>query len=117
VRSEQRLRSRLEFKRVYAEGIKVGGAFVVVFARLREGTSSRLGITATRRCGGAVERNRARRRVRELFRRHPEALVGPAVDLVVNVRAECARAAWPQLEEEYLACVRRAMRRLARHGS
>jgi ribonuclease P protein component len=116
VRSEQRLRSRLEFKRVYAEGIKVGGAFVVVFARPREGTTSRLGITATRRCGGAVERNRARRRVRELFRRHPEVLAGPPVDLVVNVRAECARVAWRELEEEYLTCVRRAVRRLARRG-
>lgn len=117
MRSEQRLRSRLEFKRVYAEGIKVGGAFVVVFARPREGTSCRLGITATRRCGGAVERNRARRRIRELFRRHPEVLVGPPVDLVVNTRAECVRASWSELEEEYVACVRRAMRRLARHGS
>jgi ribonuclease P protein component len=117
VRSGQRLRSRLEFKRVYAEGIKVGGAFVVVFARPREGTTSRLGITATRRSGGAVERNRARRRVRELFRRHPEVLVGAPVDLVVNTRAECARAAWSELEAEYLACVKRVMRRLARHGS
>jgi len=117
VRSEQRLRSRLEFKHVYAEGIKVGGAFVVVFARPREGTTSRLGITATRRCGGAVERNRARRRVRELFRRHPEALAGPPVDLVVNIRPGCAGARWLELEAEYLACVTRVMRRLARYGS
>lgn len=117
MRSEQRLRNRLEFKRVYAEGIKVGGRFVVVFARLREGTSCRLGITATRRCGNAVERNRARRRIRELFRHHPEVLTAAPVDLVVNVRAECARVAWPELEEEYLACVSRAMRRLARRGS
>ncbi|MBP1620872.1 MAG: rnpA [Acidobacteria bacterium] len=115
--SEQRLRSRLDFKLVYAEGIKVVGAFVVVFARPREGTTSRLGITATRRCGCAVERNRSRRRIRELFRRHPEALEGPTVDLVVNIRRGCARAPWPELEAEYLACVSRVMRRLGRRGS
>ncbi len=116
MRAEQRLRSRLEFQRVYAEGSKGGGACVVVFARPREGTTSRLGITATRRCGGAVERNRARRRVRELFRRHPEVLAGPPVDFVVNIRPGCARAGWPELEEEYLTCVARLMRRLARRG-
>ena len=117
MRSEQRLRNRLDFKHVYAEGIKVGGALVVVFARPREGPASRLGITATRRSGNAVERNRARRRIRELFRRHPEVLAGPTVDLVVNVRSGCARAPWPELEAEYLVCVSRAMRRLVRRVS
>ena len=42
------------------------GRYLVVFALPGEGEVCRLGITATRKIGGAVVRNRARRRVREL---------------------------------------------------
>ena len=46
---------------------------------------ARLGITASRKIGGAVVRNRAKRLVRAAFRAVPE-LFAPGVDLVVIVR-------------------------------
>lgn len=109
-----RLRKRAEFQRVYAEGVKVAGRHIVVFALVHENEENRLGITATRRVGPAVVRNRARRRVRELFR-HATCLPDAyRVDIVVNVRSSCAVAPWNELEGDFAECLRKISRRLGR---
>lgn len=61
----------------------VSSAFVVVVARRTSPGSPRLGITASRRVGGAVERNRVKRRIREWFRRERHAWQGPLDVLVI----------------------------------
>ena len=81
------------------------GRYLVVFALAGEGEVCRLGITATRKIGGAVVRNRARRRVRELFRAHRELLARWGGDLVINVRQGCAAAAWGELAEDFARCL------------
>ncbi|MGA7990109.1 MAG: ribonuclease P protein component, partial [Thermoanaerobaculia bacterium] len=63
-----RIAARRDFRATYDAGRKYHGRFVVVFARPRVG-AGRLGITATRKVGKAVVRSRARRRVREIYRR------------------------------------------------
>lgn len=83
---------------------------MVVFARAGDGEVCRLGITASRKTGGAVVRNRARRRVRELFRAHRELLSGWRGDLVVNVRQGCAGAAWDELVEDFARCLTKLRR-------
>jgi ribonuclease P protein component len=106
------LRRRNEFQTVYRQGVKVSGRFVVVFGLLREGEGCRLGITATRRLGGAVVRNRARRRIRELFRRHAAALDALPVDVVVNARSGCNDVSWASLDADFERCVTTLRRRL-----
>lgn len=88
---------------------------MVVFALPRAGgeRSCRLGITATRKLGGAVVRTRCKRRLREVYRRHPETLDGVALDLVVNARRGCLDASWEDLRLDYIACVKRLCDRLA----
>ena len=81
------------------------GRYLVVFALPGEGEVSRLGITATRKIGGAVVRNRARRRIRELFRANRGVLDGWAGDLVVNVRQGCDGAGWQELSEDFTRCL------------
>jgi ribonuclease P protein component len=105
------LRRRGEFQAVYRNGVKVAGRYVVVFALGREDDLCCLGITATRRIGGAVVRNRARRRVRELFRQHGGELAG--VDFVVNVKHGCAYGAWGEVEEDFVRCLSSAGRRIS----
>lgn len=56
------------FRRLYAKGESAVGSFVVVYCR-RNGTGeNRLGITTGAKLGHAVSRNRARRRIREVYR-------------------------------------------------
>ena len=67
--------------------------------------SPRLGISASAKLGNAVVRNRAKRRVRELFRgRKPLK----NMDIIVIPRRELVEAPWPQVEADY----RNALERL-----
>jgi ribonuclease P protein component len=106
-----RIAARRDFTATYDAGRKLHGRLVVVFARPAQG-EGRLGITATRKVGGAVVRNRARRRVREVYRRWRAA--GPAgaagVEVVVNVTARAARAPYGTLRDELVALLDRAAR-------
>ncbi len=79
-----------------------------MFALASEGGPCRVGITASRKVGGAVVRNRARRRVRELLRTRADEIEGWHGDLVVNVRHSCGKAAWDELTEDFGRCVKRA---------
>src|SRR5690606_10265723 len=59
-----------------------------------------LGLTASRKVGSAVVRNRARRRLREAARMLLPELGEPGVDYVLVARASAAAAPWPQLLDD-----------------
>ena len=83
----RRVRKRSDFKRAYAEGRKIVVRPFVLFAIANHGTDSRLGVTATRKLGNAVVRNRAKRMIREAFRRSYAAWPGGQDYVVVARRA------------------------------
>lgn len=76
-----------------------------------QGTGCRLGIVASKRLGGAVARNRAKRLIREVFRRNPPR-AGCAVDVLVIPRRELFDAVYSNLEEDFQSACRRAAARL-----
>jgi ribonuclease P protein component len=67
----------------------------------------RLGVAATRKIGGAVSRNRAKRRMREIFR---TSSIPAGLDLVVVARRELIDAPWPAVEGEFRALLGRLRR-------
>lgn len=85
----ERLRKRSEFLAVSKTGEKwVTPAFVIqVYHRPISGPF-RYGITASRKVGGAVERNRAKRRLRALIREILPPIAHPGVDYVFIARRE-----------------------------
>ena len=67
-RPQEHVRRRADFEQIYETGTRVSGRLMTVFASATRQPTARLGIAATRKIGGAVVRNRAKRLVRELFR-------------------------------------------------
>ena len=69
-RPSERLRKRSEFLRVQGEGRKVSTPHFLLFVLSGPAEGARLGITVSKKVGGATERNRIKRLVREVFRRN-----------------------------------------------
>lgn len=66
----RRLSARADFQKVYAEGQRYDGRLLAAFLRVNNLAEHRLGVTAsTKAIGKSVDRNRAKRLLRELFRR------------------------------------------------
>jgi len=85
----RRLRARAEFQKVYAEGQRYDGRLLAAFLRKSASPEHRLGVTAsTKAIGKSVDRNRAKRLLRELFRRSAPELKGlrQAYDWVLNAK-------------------------------
>ncbi|MGE0740956.1 MAG: ribonuclease P protein component [Hyphomonadaceae bacterium] len=96
----QRLTKRAEFLFV-RHGARVGRQTVLIEARRRaEDGPVRLGFTASRRVGGAVERNRAKRRLREAARQLLPDLGLPGVDYVLVARQQTPAADWAALLDD-----------------
>ncbi len=84
-----RLRKRAEFLRVYESGKRFEGRFMTVFILPAKANVHRLGVTATKKAiGNAVERNRAKRLLREAFRLSRAELdaIETKFDWVLNAR-------------------------------
>lgn len=77
------------------------GVNLVLFGVVSGLEHPRLGLTVTRKFGGSVTRNRIKRVLREIFRRHRAALE-PALDVVVNVRHGAVERPSNELEREFL---------------
>jgi ribonuclease P protein component len=110
-RPPEHVRRRADFELAYRTGLKLNGRFMTVFVRQSGENTARLGIAATRKIGGAVVRNRAKRLTRELFRQHKPAA---GRDVVVVPRREFPDASYTSLEREFRALLERAQRSTGR---
>jgi ribonuclease P protein component len=106
-RRDARIRRRQEFQQAYSRGTRVHGRYVTMFVLRNDRPISRLGIAATKRIGGAVARNRAKRLIREVFRHNNAA---PGFDIVVVPKRELLTADVTILETEYRRSLDRVVR-------
>ena len=76
-----------DFRRAYSKGKSFVGSLVVCYVRKNKLPKTRVGITTSKKVGGAVQRNRARRVIREAYR-HLSGYVKPGYDLVFVSRGK-----------------------------
>ena len=94
------------FRRLYATQGYANG-MLVLYARPNRSAQNRVGITTGKKLGHAVVRNRARRRLREVYRLN-EALFKPGYDIVVVARTRCLTADFQKLTKAYLSLAQKA---------
>ena len=94
------------FRRLYhTQGVADGN--LVLYARKNRLERNRVGVTVGKKLGKAHIRNRARRRVREVYRLNEDKFL-PGWDIVVVVRSRAVDAPFEKLVKSYLTLARRA---------
>ena len=102
-----RLTRAAEFNRVRAEGARFRGSLLSLGVLRNAGERFRAGFITSRKIGGAVARNRVRRRLREIVRRHQHEIVDLAW-IVTIASPAAAQASYQELEAEWLRLAERA---------
>jgi ribonuclease P protein component len=104
----RRLTHRSEYERVKRNGITQRGKLLMLNAMPMDNSDPwRAGFVTSGRLGGAVVRNRVRRRLREIVRRHQDQL-RQGFWFVIIARHQAATASYGVLEDEWLRLARRA---------
>ena len=94
------LKDNHAFRRMYQKGASAVGGSMVVYCRKNKLDHNRLGLTASVKLGHAVVRNRARRRLREVYRLN-------AHRLRLVARGRTGTAAWKELNDTFLRLCRK----------
>ena len=105
--SAQRVHRSADFSAARETGRRIDGGWFLLWVRDRsDDRPARLGVAASRAVGGAVVRNRCKRIVRDLFRRHQHE-IPPGFDLIVSARPSMTRTDPGEFEKRFQKTLRR----------
>ena len=107
----QRLQRSWEFNRARLEGQRIVKGCLILNWRSADAETgpgtSRLGVVTSRKIGNAVARSRARRLLREVFRRHQHDL-SQSNDIVLIARNSIADKSYADVERDFISAARQA---------
>jgi len=109
LRPHERIRRRPEFQRVHEHGTRTSGRYMTAVILENSLTHARLGIIASRRLGGAVQRNRAKRLIREVFRLNKPGRAG--WDVVIIPKSGLLQADAVSLASDFRSILQRNAKR------
>ena len=107
MRFSHSLKENSMFRRLYAKGKSAANSYLVIYCRRNGTETNRIGFTVSKKLGGAVVRNRVRRRLREVYRLHEEQFA-PGWDIVVVARSRCISGEFEKITAAYLSLAEKA---------
>lgn len=103
----RRIKAGRDFARLKSKGIRLAqGCLVANWQVQAPNVKSRIGVITSRQIGNAVQRNQARRRLREAFRLYQHKFTHP-VDMVLVARSSIAGKTFRQIQADFLAALSR----------
>jgi ribonuclease P protein component len=100
------LKKNYEFRRLYNKGKSAASQCAVVYCRRNGKAENRLGLTVSAKLGGAVQRNRIRRRLKEIYRTNEDKMA-PGYDVVIVARQRSRHAGYSEIETSVLSLFRK----------
>jgi ribonuclease P protein component, eubacterial len=101
VKFSESLKKNYEFRRLYSRGKSAALPVLVIYCRKTGSPTNRLGITVTTKLGKAVQRNRVRRRLKEIYRTNEHRLKR-GFDVVLVARVKSRYSSYFELEKAFL---------------
>ena len=111
----QRLIHSADFEKIFSGGQRYGGRYLTLWVWKGPDAALRLGVVASRKVGGAVQRNRAKRMMREIWRRN-RFRFHALVDVVLSARSDALVAGYRAVEAELIRLAERAGLGLMKEG-
>ncbi|MBD3414874.1 MAG: ribonuclease P protein component [Candidatus Aminicenantes bacterium] len=105
ISSKERIKKKREFSFLYKNGNRYTGKHFRIIYLANEYKHSRLAAVAGKRIGSAVKRNKAKRWIRDLFRRN-KGLLKRSTDLIIIARESIFNASWKILEKDYTKAIK-----------
>ena len=90
------------FRRLYSKGKSCANGLLVMYCRPNGSKENRIGLTVSAKLGHAVQRNRVRRRLREIYRLNAPALKS-GWDIVIVARSRCVNAEYRDMDKAFLS--------------
>ena len=101
MKADVTVKENYEFRRIYRKGKSAVSPTLVLYCQNNRRGRTRLGITVSTKLGGAVVRNRIRRRLREIWRLNRPSLQ-EGWDVILVARGRAVRADYGRLNADYL---------------
>ena len=95
-----------EFRRLYKKGKNAASKYAVVYCGRNGKVENRLGITVSTKIGGAVQRNRIRRRLKEIYRINEDKF-SAGYDIVIVARMKSRFSGFTELGSSVLSLLKK----------
>lgn len=108
---QEKVRRRADYLRCYRTGRRRHGSLVTLHFVPNQLGHPRIGITASRKVGKAVVRQRLKRRTREIYRRWQKRAQLPPMDLIVHLKPEAGKSDFASFQTDLLRLLDSLLRR------
>lgn len=96
-----------EYSYIYKYGRRIQGHYIIVFIKESQLTHYRVGIVTSKKIGNAVIRNRAKRQIREIVRKHFDHIQG-CIDVVIVARFNIKDTSFELIEKDFVKLMKKA---------